>query len=1023
MKTRHSAGALSRRALVIAALLPWLSPSAGAISNLGISRDAGTGAAVLQWNESSAATSFDIDRQADNGSTSCAGGELLTSDGWCRQTVTASVPAAGQRTFTDSHVVLDPAMLTEYRYRVNYSGVSENAASGWAPNCPTPTGAFDNWIEKLNLYANLPTDGSGLDADSLKTLLAPNGGTRYNDVPVGTDHYYFLSNDRYIAAFNKSGALIGITHRLYGMQFMEKPQTSDAVYAFNYDADVAPYAEYGISIDKTVNPTPDFDATTGRLTFVTSNFGSSRLPGNAQVAITWSLPEGGRKGLHGRIAATNMEADTAAPKLKSIRFPLLNGLGNSGNDSPGVIWPMDNGGVYYPSWPTPSRAGDPTISGGLHNAGLQLQFFGVRLGGAQNNYWLYVGAEDPTFEPKAMTYKPFYYDNSHNKHLAPSYVEFYPRQADYTDGNGIAPQYDVVLTPMCASSWAPLAAHYRNWALGSVWNGSTLDYTLTATADKPIPENLQSGVFWWESYPGWDELQSESLRFITDTARDYKKIIGPITAANPGGSDDNIAIHQYRWHTDGYGNFPRFTPLAPVNDDDLLNAFTAIQSDGTMLAPYTQVVFADIADRFATPTTLVFPDSNGRSTHCLGSQSSASSTPSSLDKTQNHGWWNTTYGDGLYLKDYMIYNGPVDNTYGLTRMTGDTSNDRNIESDVAYYCFHQTDSPTEKETPLAYADPSSPFWSNIVTNNAMDVLMLNGAGVYLDSFGIGYRPDYSAKAGIPNRSEHGDGHGHWWLQGFRYIGAMIMSGTNAVEEAFADDPRFQKYPGKRRFVAGEFFNEGLLPYFDAILNYTTPQPFSAPIVQAVYADYFVSAGPALNSGNTDSQRALLLGRNFVWGYQLGLVEPGNLCGPSYPTCFTDSGKTTRAPLAAYASKLTHAHVAWNDYLQFGQYMGSADPDDASTASFCHSQNTSDCETVPAIRGALWEGSSGRAIVLTNTTSSSQTASIPVPMSWRKSIAYICTLDNSCTMQTMTSSTATISVTLAGLDVQIIVLNK
>lgn len=992
---------------VLTMLSGFATPAAATIGQFTVTRNASDGGAILRWNESTANIIFSLYRRADDGSTRCAGGETLTN-GWCFRLIITTTPASGKREFIDRNVVLDPGSLVEYRYRINYlTGNTSTQASNWAPNCPTPADPLNDWIAQVNNYAGLWLNGD--DLLTAGDIPAANGTTRFSTVTRGGDPWYFLSNDRYVALFNKSGALIGITHRLYGMQFMQQiPGQFEPLYAFNFDTRGLRMMglSYGLSINQDVDSTsPLFDSATQQLTFTTTGF-SSQLPSSAQIRMTWTLPEEGRKGLHGRIEALNMEPNAISDELLLVRFPYLGGLGNSSNSQPGLVWPADNDGYYYPQWPA-LPTDDPTQTGSLHSPSLSLQFFGVNLGGAQNNYWLYVGAEDPSLEPKRMFYKPYFKDSGVS-HIASSYVEFYPQRGDNTDASGLAPQYDVVLTPMCASDWTPLAKHYRNWTMGNRWNNPA--EPLTATKDKNIADNLKNGVFWWQSYPGWSASGSVIRTNILNTANTVKAIIGPVSASNPNGTGDNIAIHQYQWNTDGAGgNYPRYDPLES-STENLLNTFTNIQYDGTLMAPYIQVVFADISDRLMT-----YP-ANNRNGRCHRSASSATTTPYNNQRypvDQNHGWWNSSlaYSD---VKNYLIYNGALNESTGQL-MNGD--------SDVAYYCF--TSSDMDSSGPLGYGDPTTEYWQNIVLGNTATLLYLNSAGLYLDSLGSGYKPDYSSWNVNYPRS-HKDGHGNWWLQGYRSIAQSVQWQAGALDGYTQDDPRYRLLPtGQRRFISTEYFNEGLMSYIDAVLNYSTPTPFNAPVVQAVYSDYQVFAGPDLRAWaqeTNDDTRMLLLGRNFVWGYQLGLMQPPQLCGAQTPTCFTSTN--TRSPVAVYASKLTRAHVAWKNYLQFGQYMGNADPVDGTTTTFCTQNNG--CATVPAIRGSLWEGPATittRAIVLTNTTASTQTGNIPLPITWRKGNAQICDVNNACTAMTLSQANATINVTVPGRDVRIITLPK
>ncbi len=1055
IKPNHAPRLLPLAASLILPLLAW--DSQAAISAFKVSRDA-TGNAKLSWLENDGRTFYyDLYRRDDSGATQTCFAALgeVEDNGWCRRSNVKTSYASGtnlkSRTYTDTAISLDPSDVKEYSYRVEM--INQQALSpavAWAPNCAVPvTSPMTDWLAKLNEYLYLSGDQKITWADFNS---APAAENRIDSKPAGalafgsfknkklSTDYYYLASDKYIAVFNQLGTVVSITHRLYGMQFLQAPKNqteTDIRYFFPWRIHM-PQSMRDFNPSDSANSLPATASfTNGVLTFSTkptyqqvAESGAVGASSLGQVSVQWTLSDTGRKGLRGQLKLNGFGNAGEWNAIDRVEFPILNGLGDVNTAQSGLLWPEQNQGTYYAKYPTRTATNDlgqvtsenPAKYGELHTAALAMQFFAIN----QGEHWLYVGAEDPSFEPKALNYAPFWFGTTNSdpqakRHINRSSFTLYPRRGDRVDADGLAPNYTFVMTPMCANSWGPVAQHYRNWA-----TTHRADIRRTNTKEN-LPATLKSGTYWGLSFPGV-------------SLNDPSKIVAAANTLKQKTPGIPLTIHQYAWYRDQFDfNMPRFSPTAPATDGTTLNdAFSQIKQDGnTLIVPYIQAVLTDISDRKVvqngaiTPWTIASltksdgaPD-NERIKKCMPSLDGISETPYKdenpnesaeekalrelLAKTyspaneqnyfnlvftrlrdsrqHNHGNWETAF-NGLLLRDNVIMHAPLTDD-GLIRLArkkeqadGTWVDWVEVKPDVPFSCF-----PWPANTPtgalLAYMDPSTTTWQKVVNDNVKTVYATGASGVYLDSFGIGYYPDY-APASL-NRP-HGPGHGHWWLGGNKTIG----------QQTRAANPN--------GFVATEFFNEGLLPYTDVVTNYEDPLADDTPLVQAVYGDYFVSAGQDINSleNSAEDERNATLGRSFVWGYQLGLTRASTLSG------------TTPAQ---YAINLTNAHINWQRYLQHGHIVGPADGSLATGT------------TVPAIRGGLWEGAPGsakRALILTNTSSSVQSSSIAIPTSWSGKPAYRCSALGSCETTNVgvaKSASPSVSVTLQPREIVMIEFEK
>jgi len=812
------------------------------------------------------------------GNVACLGGSTETRQydassnmTWCLKSVNiqnngASYTLAKTNTanganwiYTDKLVQVDDYDPSEYKYTVQNRAAADpkiNVAQVWAASC----GITDNqdpllaWVSSFNsrvganpgilTRSDIP-DPSATSVPNLTSKTASYNGT--------STTIYIYSNDKYVAVFSARGDLLGLTHRALGTEFITRsagtatntPQNfliSGAEYgwlvkygsATNYDegSSCASQSGSGISLlyaQQGSVATPTTDAN-GKLTFTWSG-----LPNGVTVSNTWTLQSndgvtGSSAGLRGKLTVTG-----SAPSGGYIcaAFPNLAGLGlPSGLDSganTGAVLPSGRGGnpnntgseiTNYSTLPSSYRA---SMSNGL-----QAQFTGFERG----NFGLYWAAEDGAYQPKSFVLQNYSIAAGSSK-AGRSFVDQFPAGGTGTIGNSLQQNYDTVIRPMCGG-WSRMAKQYGKWATQQSWALNTVDSTPRLTSTRTdISKKVRDGLFWWSSFLSNTNTPRDQLDYVQDTSLtgNLKAEIGMTST----GGNVPIGIHLYQWYSEIFDqSVPQFTQKAAGSDGLTMPlALANIRSDGTLVVPYINANFADITNRTSPVNAGCAPNAT-------------------------HGWWNQpfTYGgvsSELLDQDVMQRAAPS--------LSGEN---------LYIFC-----NPTAGAL-LASIDPSLPAWRQILATNVNNVFNMGGDGVYLDTYGHGYHPDFSTTHG------HVVGHGNWWLNG------EITNGADTVQRAAQDMPS-----GTRNLVTAEYFNEKLMPYIDIVMNYERPRFTDVPLLWSVYSGRQIYAGAPPAAATTDAARTGILGRGFVWGYQLGLTTPTGLCGSATGRCDPAHIVTTR----------------------------------------------------------------------------------------------------------------------------------
>lgn len=976
------------------------------VSSLKVAPRATDGAAVVSM-ILLGASQVNVDRRSDDGmAMSCPSPNILLADGWCRAPAVGVERLSGAslmvRSWVDPNVVLDWQAPREYQYRVSVVDASGNTLSvpkpvtAWAANAPSaPADPVAAWLTKVNEYLGLQSDP--IQAAQIPVVVADEQGnavSQFVQLNRGGRDWYVLANDKYLALFNDRGTLESLSHRLYGMHFMRRAGSLDEPhYPFairRSDGNVWAVSQAKVS--------PEFDGS-GVLSF---HYAEMRMPDGSAMAggqalTRWWLSSRGRKGLHARMELVGV------PNLDSVGFPLLSGLGdvnfdpdNASAETSGLLLPRENSGDYFARYPVQitryfsgRQLHNAETSGLLHQSSWGLQFFAINMPygdgqfGAGVKSWLYLAAEDPTYEPKGFVYAPYFRDpDTGGRTLSWSYLRLFPQAADGGRADGVAPNYDVVLTPMVADSWVPVARHYRAWAQGAP-AGKLSDLTL----GKRISNDLKRGLFWWTSWGA--EGEDATVQSMIDAANARKAIVGPASTGV------KVALHQYQWYQDRFDiNVGRYSPVQWGGRDPVSGELQPLDEgfafklkrdaggkpDGTLVVPYLNAANVDMSN---SPILAEVGS-------CIFSSSPAGDRPFTGDGYgENHGFWGRLFpSTDVAADDYLIHRP-----------------DGRLPATCASYT----------RAALAFPDPTTDFWRGVMSDTLGTMLLHGADGVYLDSLGAGYQPDYSgAQASLPPR-RHGQGHGSWWLSGFNEILAMAKQYAAAVELLGYEQRTLPS--GARRLVAAEFFNEGMLPGVDVIADYSPPQSSNAPVIQSVFGDRVIFAGQALASqaDGDEIARAMLAGRSFAWGNQLGLAS--SLCGSSNFTC-------AGSELPRYVSRLTVAHRAWAYHLQFGQFLAVLDGAKLHASGVaCFFGRNEQCQalTQPVVRGGYWRGGAGgEALILTNTSGSAVTDTFALPLRWRNlSAVSVCSPTEECSSQSLTPGSTEISLSVPAFDAVIV----
>lgn len=500
----------------------------------------------------------------------------------------------------------------------------------------------------------------------------------------------------------------------------------------------------------------------------------------------------------------------------------------------------------------------------------------------------------------------------------------------------------VTIAPLYGN-WMAGVGKYRRWIDRQTWGaGST---PLPVNAARNVDAKLKKGVYWW-SEPAWgsnDPLRPSA--FAQDAAR-QKDLIGPTSTG--GGVD--VGFHLYSWWDQNFDtNYPQYIPTLdgtpptfpswvvppsplPTVAKTWAQSIGAVQSDThTLVAPYINAVGIDASDAPSNSTGLV-----------------RDTTKCPVD-TSGKGWWthNFPFGSGTLDLKTLAVRKRSDNTPYFT-------------------CFGTR--------AFVYGDPGSSVWQSIVTSNMNTVFgTLQSNGIYLDSFA---NANYSY-----DRAATPSGEGDWVRTGTRSLGDMAHTVAGGSS-------------GTRKFIASEYFSELTVPYVDIVMNYENPDPRGLPIIQSMFNQNQLFAGQRVKDSQSVVARKALVGRSFVWGYQLGLAWYRYMCGYTNPDCL-DPGSLE---LLGYVRTLVEAREAvqdpsvglvWSD----AKLVGMADGIDTFTYSgandWCDDPgNPSDgsCNiTLSRLRGAFWSSTGtdlADFLVITNVSGDPIESTFTLPPYWK-----------------------------------------
>ncbi len=902
--------------------------------------------------------------------------ETLTYDSannisWCDRTVvmgnyanfTLSNQGGGSWIYTDKLVGIDAVDTREFKYRVKaYTDGASSYVSIWTASCTIADGQdpLAQWVTLFNQHIGAPSTSPILSLSDIPISSSALPTLTQKTVTLNSHSaiIYIYSNDKYVAVFGPRGTLLGLTNRALGDEFITYsasssnnvprdpfyPSWNDYVWLIKYGANTnfnsdlscpsQSASDISLTYSASGNVVPNINTATGKLTFTWTG-----LPNGMVVTNTWNMvstdgTNGSSAGLRGQLAVTGTP-DSGGYLCAS--FPVVTGLGLQSfantltPDAIDLTWPSgkgsgpNNSGSLIKSY---SQTG-ASFAAATGN-GLQLQFAGL----ANSTHALYLATEDAANHPKQFVLNNYWMSGG-NSNAGGSMIDRYPDTGTGILTSAFTSNYDTVLRPMCGGT-SRMAKQYRKWATQQDWTKSNSTARLTSTRTD-IAQSVRDGLYWWTSILGSAGKPDGLLNYVQNPQQDTNYInnlkaeIGMTTS----GGNVPIGIHLYTWYQETFDQqLPKFTMWAAGSDGITMpQALASIRNDGTMVVPYINTNDIDISDR---------------------------SPPTYSCSSSTHGWWNTPLTYGPWTNEIVV---------------NDLMQKPSSFSSEPFYIFCSS-----SQSVLGKADPSLPSWQSMVSFNVGQVLNnstgLGADGVYLDTFGTGYHPDFN-----PLHTQH-VGHGDWWLAGQTTIGA------NTVQQAVQAGSN-----GVRKLTASEYFNEPLMSYSDVIMNYEMPKLSDTPLLWTVYSGYQIYAGGNISFASTDAARMAIQGRNFVWGYQLGLMNGNALCGSSSGLC------DPAYPTVAYARKLAQARNSsfLRPYLSYGELLDTADDVSGNMVSYidvasggvgawCDTTQHSGCSDTsgpaPAVRGARWRvPSGGEIIVLTNTTSSPVTATIAIPVTW------------------------------------------
>lgn len=548
------------------------------------------------------------------------------------------------------------------------------------------------------------------------------------------------------------------------------------------------------------------------------------------------------------------------------------------------------------------------------------------------NTSLLMSANDPDQRAKGFSVSDLEAGNVAGRTLFSSY--FQNGSVDTIESSG-----NVTLSPMYGN-WVAASNKYRRWVDRQAWGiGSS---PLPTNAGRNVDATLKKGVYWW-SEPAWggnDPLRPTSF---TDDAAYQKALVGPTS----GGGGIDVGFHLYSWWDKNFDtNYPQYIPtddiigrpsyVPPRNLSAPLitwaQSIAEVQTDGSLVAPYINAIGIDMSDAPSSSSGIV------------------RDTVKCPVDTSGKGWWTHDFPFGsstIDLKTLMIRK-RTDNTPYASCFSGRT---------------------------FAWAELGSSTWQSIVGGNMNLVFdTLGSSGIYLDSFA-------NADASH-DRATTPSGRGDWIRTDTRAFAGMAQS--IAVAKGTSTT---------RKFVAAEFFSELTVPYVDIVLNYENPDPAAVPMLQSMYNPNQLFAGQRTKNSQSVAAKKALLGRNFVWGYQLGLSWYRYLCGYTNPSCagtgYVDMMNYIRTLMIARdAVQDPSIGLVWSNARLVGMADGTDTYSYSGADDWCDDPGVSTdaacAATLPRLRGAFWSAAGtdlADFLVITNVGDTTLTSTFTLPSAW------------------------------------------
>jgi len=220
--------------------------------------------------------------------------------------------------------------------------------------------------------------------------------------------------------------------------------------------------------------------------------------------------------------------------------------------------------------------------------------------------------------------------------------------------------------------------------------------------------------------------------------------------------------------------------------------------------------------------------------------------------------------------------------------------------------------------------PTTPLWQDRVCRIIDTLVNEEGVNaVYLDQIAsAGPRRCFDASHGHPV------GGGTWWASSYWKMMDRIqqIGATKSPDVFFTTENNAESYSHN----------------IDAFLIWNPRRPEMVPINAVVYGGMRVHFANRVHSGDSEMAFAMKVGRDWLWGTQLGWMEPFYMA-PEH------RGK------GEYFRRLAKARVWANHFLSYGQMLRppTIDCEEEVTADWYGESKVEHTVTWPAIGGACW----------------------------------------------------------------------